>query len=115
MHNILRAFTFWIRTELRDECNDYLERTKLRELRAAPGSQRAAAVFRDLGDGTTEVVVMSVWDSMTSIDAFMGQDPPRPIVEPSVRHKLFDREPVVRNYEISDQSVLAMLPPEWRV
>lgn len=74
MNNILRAWTFWIRTPLREECREYLERTKLKELAAAPGSQRAAALFRDLGDGTTEVVVVSVWDSVQSIRAFVGDD-----------------------------------------
>lgn len=112
MKNILRAFTFWIRSELREECNAYLEGTKLKELREAAGSQRAAALFRDLGDGTTEVVVVSVWDSMASIQVFEAHE--RPIVDPDVRHKLFDREPTVRHYEISDRSAIAIMPPGWR-
>jgi len=112
--NVLRAFTFWIRSHLRDECNAYLESTRLKELRSAPGIQRAAAVFRDLGDGTTEVVVMSVWDSMESILAFAGIEPMKPIVETNIQHKLFDREPTVRHYSLTDRSALDLLPPEWR-
>lgn len=110
--NILRAFTFWIRSELRGECDAYLESTKLKELRDAPGSQRATALFRDLGDGTTEVVVLSVWDSMASVQAFDALQ--KPIVDPAIRHKLFDREPTVRHYAISDRSAIALLPHAWR-
>jgi len=112
--NVLRAFTFWIRSHLRDECNAYLESTRLKELRSAPGIQRAAAVFRDLGDGTTEVIVMSVWNSMESILAFAGTEPLKPIVETNIQHKLFDREPTVRHYSLSEPNALDLLPPEWR-
>lgn len=112
MKNILRAFTFWIRSELRQECDAYLESAKLKELRDAPGSQRATALFRDLGDGTTEVVVVSVWDSMASIQAFEALQ--SPIVDPAVRHELFDREPTVRHYEISERSAIALMPHDWR-
>lgn len=115
MNNILRAWTFWIRTPLREECREYLERTKLKELAAAPGSQRAAALFRDLGDGTTEVVVVSVWDSVQSIRAFVGDDYLKPTIDPNDHQKLFDREPTVRHYAISDRSAIALLPPEWRI
>ena len=114
MSNILRAWTFWIRTPLREECREYMDGTKLPELSAAPGNQRAAALFRDLGDGTTEVVVVSVWDSMQSIRAFVGDDPLQPTIDPSDQAKLFDREPNVRHYAMSDRSAIALLPPGWR-
>ena len=112
--NILRAWTFWIRTHLREECREYLEGTKLIELRETPGCQRAAALFRDLSDGTVEVVVVSVWDSMASIHAFAGGEPLKPSIDPKDREKLFDREPTVRHYAMSDQSAIALLPPAWR-
>ena len=67
-------------------------------MRAQPGNRRAAAVFRDLADGTTEVVVMSVWDSMASIQAFVGKDMLSPTIDPADRPKLFDHEPQVRHY-----------------
>jgi len=95
---ILRTWTFWIHTHLREECRLHLEATKLPELRAQPGNSRAAAVFRDLEDGTTEVVVMSVWDSMASIEAFTGKAPLVPTIDPNDRPKLFDHEPQVRHY-----------------
>ena len=98
MSPILRTWTFWIHTVLREECRLHLEATKLPELRSQPGNRRAAAVFRDRGDGTTEVVVMSIWDSMASIEAFAGNAPLKPTIDPNDRPKLFDHEPQVRHY-----------------
>lgn len=76
----------------------HLEATKLPELRSKHGNRRAAAVFRDLEDGTTQVVVMSVWDSMACIEAFAGKATLTPSIDPSDRPKLFDHEPQVRHY-----------------
>ena len=111
---ILRTWTFWIRTPQREECRLHLEVTKLAEMRAAPGNRRAAALFRDRGDGTTVVTVMSVWDSMDSIRAFAGQEMEQPSIDAQDRGKLFDREPLVRHYPMSDADALLPLPPEWR-
>lgn len=110
---ILRAFTFWIRTSLRDECRAYLESTKLKELAQAPGCRRSAALFRNLGDGTTEVVVVSLWQSIDCIKAAFAEDFQQPGIDSAVRHKLFDREPTVRHYAINDGDALALVPPGW--
>jgi hypothetical protein len=98
MSPILRTWTFWIHTAVREECRLHLDATKLPELRRQAGNRRAAAVFRDLEDGTTQVVVMSVWDSMASIEAFVGKAMLAPTIDPSDRPKLFDHEPQVRHY-----------------
>jgi len=110
--NILREWTFWIRTELHEECRAHLEVTKLKELRAQPGCQRAVALFRDLGDSSTEVAVVSTWDSMESICAFTGAETLRPTIAPADRVKLIDREPVVRHYLATDLSAIGIMPPE---
>ncbi|MDB5829069.1 MAG: hypothetical protein JWQ73_3289 [Variovorax sp.] len=112
--NVLREWTFWIRTGLHDECRVYLELTKLKELRAQPGCQRAAALFRDLGDGSTEVAVVSAWDSMASVRAFAGAEPLRPTIAPGDRKKLIDREPTVRHYLATDRSAIGIVAPERR-
>ena len=109
MSPILRTWTFWIHTALREECRLHLEATKLPELRHQPGNRRAAAVFRDLDDGTTEVVVMSVWDAMASIEAFAGKALLAPTIDPNDRPKLFDHEPQVRHYSMES---LADVPAE---
>lgn len=114
MEPILRAWTFWIHAHLREECREHLERTKLPELRGTPGNQRAAALFRDVGDGSTEVVVVSVWESMDSILAFTNNAPQIPSIAPEDQQKLFDREPTVRHYPLSDAHAQALMPREWR-
>lgn len=98
MDPILRTWTFWIRAELREECRLHLEATKLPQLAAQPGNRRASALFRDIEDGTTEVIVMSIWDSMASIEAFTGGASGAPTIDPADRPKLFDHEPQVRHY-----------------
>lgn len=110
--NILREWTFWIRTELHEECRAHLELTKLKELRAQPGCQRALALFRDLGDGSSQVAVVSAWDSMESIHAFVGVDMLRPTIAPADRAKLIDREPVVRHYLATDLSAIGIMPSD---
>jgi len=100
MNHVMRAWTFWIRSELRDECREHLDKTKLPELRGAPGNLRASAIFRDLDDGTTEVVVASLWDSLDSIRAFAGPDYLRPTIDPRDKGKLIDRDVIVRHYSI---------------
>ena len=114
MAKILRTWTFWIRTELRQECHDHLEATKLMEMRAASGNRRAAAIFRDRQDGTTVAVVMSIWDSMESIRAFVGGDHDQPSIDPVDLPKIFDMDNKVGQYFLSDINAQALLPPEWR-
>lgn len=114
MDKIFRAWTFWIRTPLRQECQTYLETIKLKEMNAAPGNERAAALFRDLGDGTTEVAVVSVWESMDAIRQYVGTEPLQPSIDAEDRKKLFDREPIVRHYAMTDQSTFPLMPAEWR-
>lgn len=114
MSTILRAWTFWILTPLREECREHLENTKLKEYRAVPGCQRAVAMFRDLGDGSTEVAFVSVWSSMAHIRAHVGEDILMSTIAAEDRKKLLDREPTVRHYEVKDPNALGGMPPEWR-
>lgn len=113
MAKILRTWTFWIRTELRQEVHDYLEAGRLREMRAAPGNLRVSAVFRERKDGTTVVVVMSIWDSWESIRALVGDDQDQPWIAPEELAQLFDSDNKVGHYFLSDASVRELLPPEW--
>jgi heme-degrading monooxygenase HmoA len=114
MDKIFRAWTFWIRASLREECETYMTEVKLKEMNAAPGNERAAALFRDLGDGTVEVAVVSVWESMDMIRKYAGDEPQQPAIDPDDRKKLFDREPIVRHYTMADEKALPLIPADWR-
>lgn len=74
-------------------------------MRAAPGNRRVAALFRERQDGTTVVVVMSIWDSMESICAFTGGEHDQPWVAPSELARVFDSDKKVGHYALSDASV----------
>ncbi len=112
---ILRTYGFWIRSSLRDECREFLEANTLKELIESPGNLRSAALFRDQADGTVEVVILALWDSLESVKTFLGkQDLRKPRLAPTVDAKIFDREPYVRQYVLSDPDALALIPPSWR-
>lgn len=112
MTAILRTWTFWILTPLHEECQAHLERTKLPELQSFEGCQRSSALFRDLGDGSTEVTVVSSWVSMAAIRAAFGDEITRPSIDPEDRKKLIDREQIVRHYPATDRHAISLAPAE---
>jgi heme-degrading monooxygenase HmoA len=114
MNKIFRAWTFWIHAHLREECQLHLESTLLKAMNAAPGNERASALFRDMGDGTTEVVVASVWESMEMILQYAGSDHHQPTIDPADRGKLFDREPTVRHFTMTSEEAILLMPSAWR-
>lgn len=98
---------------LRQEAHDYLEAGKLQEMRAAPGNRRVSAVFRERQDGTTAVVIMSIWDSLESIRALVGGDQDQPWITQEELDCVFDSDHRMGHYSLSDASVRDLLPPEW--
>ena len=110
---ILRSWTFWIHTHLREECQEYMENYKLKEMNAAPGNERATAIFRDLGDGSTEVAVISIWESMDMIRRFVRTEH-QPSIHPDDRKKLLDREISISEVANTDEHVFSLMPADWR-
>lgn len=102
MSQILRTWTFWIFAVIEDECRDDIERMVLCRMRTAPGNRRASALFNNAGDGTVEVVVLSIWDSMAHIEAFVGPNYLQPTIPPSHLGKVFDKEPAVHHYAMTE-------------
>jgi hypothetical protein len=102
---VLRAWTFWIHAFRQEECREDMERMVFGRMRQASGNQHANALFRDAGDGTVEVIVLSVWDSIEHVKAFAGPDYLQPMIPPSHLGRVFDREPSVHHFAMTD------LPP----
>lgn len=71
---ILRRWSSLIRTEQRDAYQAYVAQTGGSDYAATPGNQGFQMLFRDRGDGTTEVTTLSWWESLEVIHAFAGQD-----------------------------------------
>ena len=63
---IARIWRGWVRTDRAAEYVDYIVRTGMAEYRGTPGNVDAQMLTRDLGDGRTEVLTMSWWDSLDS-------------------------------------------------
>lgn len=102
MNQILRTWTFWIHAAIEEECRRDVEQMILSRMRLAPGNRRASSLFNHAGDGTVEVVVLSIWDSMEHIKAFAGPNYLQPTIPPSHLGKVFDKEPAVHHYAMSE-------------
>ena len=97
---IARSWRGWIRTEDTAAYIAYVNETGIDEYRATPGNQGAWILTRDLGDGRTEMVTLSFWDSREVIEGFAGQDIDRAKYYPDDDRYLIDRENTVTHYEV---------------
>ena len=97
---IARSWRGWIRAEDRDAYIAYVNETGINEYRETPGNQGAWILTRDLGDGRTEMVTLSFWDSREVIEGFAGKDIDRAKYYPEDDRYLVDRENTVTHYEV---------------
>lgn len=108
MNQILRTWTFWIHAVDEDDCRTVVEQLILARMRLASGNRRASVLFNDARDGTLEVVVLSVWDSLDHIKTFAGPNYLQPTISPVHLSKVFDNEPTVHHYAMNE------IPPSLR-
>ncbi len=97
---IARMWRGWVRTEDRDAYVEYIEATGMAEYRRTPGNRGAHLLARDLGDGRTEIVTLSFWESRAVISGFAGEDISRAVFYPEDDRYLVDREVTVTHYEV---------------
>jgi heme-degrading monooxygenase HmoA len=97
---ILRTWRGWVETGRVAEYADYVERTGLTGYRETPGNRGCQFVSRELGDGRTEVVTLSWWDSLDAIRGFAGDDIEVAKFYPEDDGYLVERETVVRHYVV---------------
>ena len=57
-----------------DDYVEYLDRTGVSEYRATPGNRGVLVLRRTEGD-RSEFTLLSLWDSMEAVRAFVGEDP----------------------------------------
>ena len=70
------------------------------EYRRTPGNQGAYMLTRDLGDGRTEIVTLSFWESLDVITGFAGEDISSAVFYPEDDRYLVDRETTVTHVEV---------------
>jgi heme-degrading monooxygenase HmoA len=97
---IARMWRGRVRTEDRDAYVGYIERTGMAEYRQTPGNRGAHMLTRDLGDGRTEIVTLSFWQSREAIMGFAGDDISRAVFYPEDDRYLVEREDSVTHYEV---------------
>jgi heme-degrading monooxygenase HmoA len=94
---------FWrgaIRTDDRDRYRDYIAATGLDDYRSTPGNLDAWMLFRDRGDGTTEVVTVSLWESRDAITGFAGENIDVARFYPDDDEYLIERDPTVTHFDV---------------
>ncbi|NEK60291.1 hypothetical protein GCU56_20755 [Geodermatophilus sabuli] len=90
----------WVRTEDRHAYAAYVEETGMAHYRRTPGNRGAHLLTRDLADGRTEIVTLSLWDSLDVVRGFAGEDVSRAVFYPEDDRWLVDREVTVTHHEV---------------
>jgi heme-degrading monooxygenase HmoA len=91
----------WVRTDRAAEYVAYIEQTGMAAYRATPGNVDAQMWTRELGDGRTEVVTVSRWESLEVIVGFAGSDITRAVFYPEDDDFLVGREETVTHFTVA--------------
>ena len=97
---IARTWRGWVASDRAQEYVAYLDKTGLAEYADTPGNAGAHCLLRDLGDGRTEVVTLSFWESMEAVERFAGNDASRAVFYPEDDYFLIDRETTVTHFDV---------------
>lgn len=95
--------------EKADAYIDYLRGTGLKDYVGTPGNRGVNVLRRPQGEHS-EIVVISLWDSMEAVRAFAGENPERSVYYPADEDYLLEMEPLVRLYEVVEQILPADIP-----
>ncbi len=102
---IARIWRGWVATERVDDYVGYIEETGIAEYRRTPGNLGAQMLTRDLGEGRTEVLTLSWWESLESVRGFAGDDIEVAKLYPDDDDYLVDREVTVTHYEVASSAL----------
>ena len=102
---ILRRWTGRIRTADEAEYRKYIVDTGGSDYTSTPGNLGWQMLFRDLGDGTSEVTTLSWWTGLDVIKGFAGEDYERARYYPEDDRFLLDRPPNVDHFRVADGSL----------
>jgi heme-degrading monooxygenase HmoA len=91
----------WVATDRAAEYVTYINETGMAAYRQTPGNIDAQMWTRDLGDGRTEVVTLSWWESLEVIKGFAGADITRAVFYPEDEDFLVGHEDTVTHYTVT--------------
>lgn len=90
----------------REKCDafiDYLYATGVKDTSSTPGFNGAQIFRRDI-DGKCEVILMTYWDMLSSIEAFAGADINKAKLYPEDHHYEIEPELTVQHYEVLEHT-----------
>lgn len=87
-----------------DAYAEYFRTRLLPALTVLPGFVELVLLRRLRDDGVTDVVVLSIWDSMEAMRGFAGDDVSRAVVEPDAARLLSGFDESVRLFEVAGTS-----------
>jgi heme-degrading monooxygenase HmoA len=99
---IARIWSGTVRTADADEYARYIRDTGFAEYGRTAGNQGAWLLRRD-GDGTTEFIALSLWDTIDAIRAFAGEDIEAAVLYPEDERYLIDGESRIAHYDVADR------------
>jgi heme-degrading monooxygenase HmoA len=85
--------------EKADAYLDYLRETGLRAYASVAGC-RGVKVLKRIQGEHSEIMLVSLWDSMDAVREFAGENPDRSVYYPEDDQYLLEMEPLVRHYEV---------------
>jgi heme-degrading monooxygenase HmoA len=98
---VARTWKGVVRSEDAEEYVGYVEETGVAAYRTTAGNQGAWILTRDLGDGRTEIVTFSLWDSRDAIRAFAGDDLEQAVLYPEDARWLLEHDDRVVHHDVA--------------
>jgi heme-degrading monooxygenase HmoA len=89
-----------IRTSDREAYHRYVDATGGTDYASTPGNLGFQMLFRDRGDGTTEVTTLSWWQDLAAIHGFAGEDIEVARYYPEDDRYLIERPQHVEHHEV---------------
>ena len=80
----------------------YLDRTGLADYAKIAGN-RGVTVLRRVQGEHCEFMLISLWESMSAVHEFAGENPEKAVYYPEDEQYLLQMEPLVRHYEVAAQ------------
>jgi heme-degrading monooxygenase HmoA len=100
---IVRIWRGWVAEADAEAYVAYVRDTGLTGYRTTPGNLGAGITTRASGDGRSEVVTVSLWESMDAVSAFAGADPSVAVFYPEDDRYLVARETTVVHIEVEER------------
>ena len=98
---ILRIWRGVVATERAAEYADLVRRTGIAGYRETPGNLDAQVALRHLGNGRSEVIMLSWWADLDGIRAFAGADVAAVRTYPEDERFLLHRKRPAEHYEVA--------------